>query len=359
MATTRVAWQERYATVLSSLLTSDASFFPTTDIGIEGTGSGAAKFVMPLTEHPHLNPGASTLETEMATGQAERHQLEYTNVAAEPASVTLTMPANQYTLSYFLGLLFQGGVTEGSSDPVILTCDPYTTPDVDKYCCIVRQLTDDAAFLVNDDKSHILNGCICTSLTISGEEGGLVMLTAEMMGAEWTNDTITSIPTMTWDGMSMADTGAFYKFQDISMKINPNQQGEQDFDTPNFSITISNNAVGNYYNNDTIQKYVLGRLTGEGTFRIPWGAHATVGGNVPLSDFTSGNRALLTLYKDDAAPDADGEFMIQLNIQYTDVGFGGEVEVGSDITFSMVTDSTNTAIKAVVAYDQSVADRGW
>jgi len=360
---TRVSWQERYAVAIVTSLTDSWPDFASSEQGIE-TG----KFVIPVTEHPHLNPGASTLENEMALGLSERHTLEYSSVAAEPSTVTLTMPASPYSLSFFMGLLFQQGANEvaNSTDKVTLTCSPYTSADPEngKYCSIVRQLSDAGIAIQTDVNSHVIKGAICTSLTISGEEGQLIMLSADMMGYAWATANasllVTGATTTTWGALDVAQSFGFYKYEDIKMAIGTDITNATDFKTPSFSVTISNNAKGQYYNNTVLQKMILGRLTGEGTFRIPWGA--TSGTNTALTDFKDGVNKVLTVYYGDSAittQSAEGEFTLGMALQYTDTDFGGEDEIGTDMSFSMVRTATEAAIDFKIAYASATANRGW
>lgn len=357
---TQVAWQDRYAIALVTSMTDSYPDFDTdAQIGLEGDGTtaGSGKFVIPVTEHPHLTPGSSTLEKEMALGLAERHQLEYTTVASDAATVTLTMPANQYNLSFFAGLFFQVGASEaaGATDTTDLTCIPYTTADPDKFASLVRQLSPATIQIATDATSHVMRGCVCNSLTLTGEEGDLVMMTVELMGYAWNTSNGNLLPAATiWSALDVASTGAFYKYEDMIMSL-----AGTAFKTPNFSVTMNNNMSSNLYNSTVIQKFLLGRLTGEGTFAIPWGA-TTVGENVALEAFLAGTTQQLKIYNNAVScANTDGDFYLDMNAKYIDTGFGGDDEVMTDMSFSMVKTSAIEAVAMGVSCLATVSTKGW
>ena len=201
---TRTLWQDKYAIQQTVALDELPDFDPAVDVGIEGTGSANGVFLNPTTDHPHLNPSSAINEQELAIGLSQRHFLEYNTTTAEPNSVTLNMQMNAYNLSLFIWLLFQSAAGEGTSGAnTVMSAIPYTEADYEIYCAITRLLGGTAGD--NDTVSQYMIGCICSSFTITGESGGIMQLTAEMMGANWAvaNDDLGSA---TWASLAFSDT---------------------------------------------------------------------------------------------------------------------------------------------------------
>jgi len=352
----RVPFQDLYAIEQTSSATGWPLFMDSTTIGIEGTGTGnTGKFILPITEHAHLNPGASSVEHELTTGQSNRAVIEYNTVASAPPTTTLTMPMTAYNLSLFLWLLFQTGTSEGSASGVkVMTCVPYTAATVEEYCHLVRVLGTYTDSMKVDTQSHIMRKCICNSLTINGEEGDILMLTAELMGTEWA----ASSPgkgkfvnnNYQWSTLNYS-TKTPIKFQALTTKLN-----NSPLDIPSFSITISNNAQAIYYTNATIQRFILGRLTLEGNIFIPWSDDG-VGGNEVINMYTNDQDALMELYNVDNCT-TDNTFDLKANIKFTEVNFEGDIEIGSQVTFQGVDDLTSSDLYFKAGYNSTILIRG-
>jgi len=345
----RAPWMDRYAIEQTATLAAKPTFAATA-IGIEGTGAAGGVFLAPTTDHPHLKPSAATQENELAVGLSQRHHLEYNQTVAQPNTVTINMLANAYNVSLFMWLLFQEAAGEGAvGSNTIMSAAPYTTADIEQYAAITRIMggTSGAA----DTVSQYMAGCICKSMTISGETGGIVMVSAEMLGANWavaSND----LGAISWSALTFSSKAPL-KFQDMSFTMD----GEP-VNIPSFSITINNNAAPQFYNNGTIQKYVLGRLQVEGNFGIPWGDTAE-GGNATLNDFIAGTDKLIKAYWGDPDGSADNALVIDSNIRYTDTEMAEtEGEILTNCPFAGVYDGTYDAIKMYAGYATANLIRG-
>jgi hypothetical protein len=351
---TRTLWQDIYAIEQTATLTAKPTFAAATAIGIEGTGAAAGKFIVPLTDHPHLNPSSSINEQELAVGVSQRHHLEYNTTVAEPNSVTLNMQMNAYNLSLFIWLLFQtaAGEGDGTGNIKIMSAAPYTEADYEQYCAITRIMGGVSG--ADDTVSQYMVGCICNSLTITGESGGIMMLSAEMMGANWAvaND---DLGAATWASLAFSDKAPL-KFQDMNFELD-----NESVDIPSISITINANVAAQFYNNDTIQKYVLGRMNVEGNFGVPWGASsANQDENQQIQDFQNGVDKLFELWTGAGDADADNAVVIKGNIRYTDTEMAdAEGEVVTNCTFAGVFDADeNNSIEMYAGYDSTYLERG-
>lgn len=344
----RTTWEDLYSIEQTASLTAKPTFAATA-IGMEGDGSAGGKFLMPLTDHPHLKPTSATQETELAVGLSQRVALEYNQTIAEPSTVTINMLANSYNLSLFLWLLFQSGAAETGTPVLTMECIPYIVPTIEVYAAITRILGGTAGDA--DTVSQYMPGCICRSITLSGETGGLITLSAEMIGATWAvaND---DLGTETWTSLTFSNIAPL-KFQDAAFTLDSNT-----VETPAFSITISNNAVAQFYNNSTIQRYIMGRLTMEGNFAIPWSV-ATEGGNTAINDFIAGNVMDMELYWGSLAATAASELSFAGPARYTDTDMGDtEGEINTAINFAGLQDSSAADWSIKAGYTLSILDRG-
>ena len=191
---TRTIWQDLYGFELdlgqSSLSTHVATwpdFVTATDIGIQGLGSGAGKFALPLTDHPNFKSPSATVDTEEARGMSPRHNNEF-NVAAsgEPIEFTIPMLGNAYNVGSMIALLFQNGAVEssptGQTSMHAITGSPYTSADCDNYAYFTRSLQPGTA---TEDVDLVVKGAICSALTLSGEAGGLLTIEPTIQAAKW------------------------------------------------------------------------------------------------------------------------------------------------------------------------------
>ena len=344
----RVTWQDRYAIEQTASLTAKPTFAASA-IGIEGTGAAGGKFLMPLTDHPHLKPSSAIQNQEQAIGLAQRHHLEYEPTIAEPSSVTVNMWANAYNVSLFLWLLFQSGCSEADATVNTLTAIPYVSSEPEIYAAVTRILGGTAGNA--DTVSQYLAGCICRSLTLSGEVGGIITMSAELVAADWqtASDDLGSV---SWSALTFSDQPPL-KFQNMYFVL-----GGRSVGIPSFSITFNNNAAAQFYNNETIQRYTLGRLTAEGSFSIPW-SDTYEGDNQQLNAFKDGDEQLFTAYWGDASGATANSLSISCNIQSTDTDMTDvEGEINTSINFAAVEGTTYEAIKVYCGYTAALLDRG-
>ena len=349
----KTLWQDLYVASQVSDLTTYPGFTAGSDIGLHGTGAANGIFLLPLTDHPHLKPSTGTVENEMAVGEATRRTLEYNQTISQPGTVTINMLANAYNISLFTYLLLQTGCTEINNSPRVLHGTAYTSPSPEVYMGLIRVLADDmTADGTADTASQIFVGCICTSLTLSGETGGLLTLSAELQAADHAIAS-SNLDAVAYNTLTFSDKAPL-KFQDMTFRLNSAQ-----VDTPSFSITITNGATAQFYNNGTIQRYVLGRVNVEGTFGIPFG-DTSVGGNDQITDFKAGTDKRMEAYWGSINGNVDNAVSLSSNVRYTDTEMAdAEGEIITSCPFAGVKDAdSNSSIYIRAGYDSAQLNRG-
>ena len=146
------------------------------------------------------------------------------------------------------------------------------------------------------------------------------------------------------------------KWQDAVIHLGADSSNTTTINSPTFNLTLTNNIIGKFYNEESVQKYSLGRLAGTGSFFIPF-SQGVEGGNVGLKDFRYGNDSFFRVYWGTADASTDGDFSITSQIRYNNVNLTGDVEIGSEITFDMVYDSSQ-ALEIKCGYSNTKLIRG-
>lgn len=363
----RMIWQDLYAVeqsalTLSAVVTAAPGFVRGTNIGVMGTGASAVGvFTLLLTEHPDFKVPVSTVENALTTGKPIRNVVEYNMVIAQPATVTLNMLANAYNTSYFANLLFQSGATEASGATNntlnILTCIPYTTSDVSTWGIIAKAMSDNT-----DAIDQVLKGAVCRQLTLSGDQGGVVSLAAEMVAAKWNQEDIsTKLATL----KTYFDDTPPLRWQDATVKINSISVMAEAF-----SVTIAAEPLVAYYNNDAATNVCLGRLTATGSITTPWGEPTAQGKNQQIVDFIAGVDKTIEVYWgtsntcDSLTPKGGGTdtknyLSIMMNARVTDYTVAGDAEITIESQFTATEDSTATynTIKLLCGYNKLLLKR--
>ncbi len=180
----RVPWMDRFLIQqTTNRMEEHPEYDKDANIGITGdTTADSGKFTMPLINHPHLPSPTTINNLELATGRSDGYTVEHIQTASEAPTFTLEMPANAHNLSLFLWSLFQTGASENeSSGTITMTCVPYTSPVPEMWLAVTRLMLDINTKITLDTISHMVYGCICRSLTLTAEEGGLLNLSAEIV----------------------------------------------------------------------------------------------------------------------------------------------------------------------------------
>jgi len=313
-------------------------------------GVAVNKYGIPLINHPTFDPGSMVINTRKAVGTAYRQTstgcLEYQQGSRVP-TVTYECDATPKILALFFQLLFHVRATEAATTPFLKTFIPYAEGDSDVVACaaLVKQMSAGTA------NSHMIGGAIIKSLTITGEEGQPIKLSAEFTGYNMVSD-------FDFDAAANIlefDTTACLMWQNASVKIAGTAAN-----IPGFSLTISNNAVEKFYNTPHVTKYVLGDFTATGSISVPWSA-TTVGANAQIDNFVAGTDTLLQIRwgaENPTASPAAGDVKLEVNMRYTGATVGGDDEIITELPFEAAHDGASGANLAIRAYVSDTVDRG-
>ena len=144
-------------------------------------GVDTSKYGIPLTNFPVFDSGTAIINTRKAVGTSYRQTgtgcLEY-QMGARTPQTTYECDATYKIMALFCQLLFQGGASEAATTPFLKTYIPYAEGDADVVACaaLIRKMSGQTA------NSHVIGGAIIRSLSISGEEGQPIKLSAEFTG---------------------------------------------------------------------------------------------------------------------------------------------------------------------------------
>ena len=392
MALTRTIWQDLYGMELDMGQSSFSTHvgadpdFAAASIGIQGAGANG-KFGLPLTDHPNFKSPSATVDTEEARGISTRHDDEFNiAVSGEPVEFAIPMLGNAYNVAGITALLFQSGGVEdspaGQVDMHRFTGTPYTGADTDNFAYFMRaQQPNDGS----DDCDLLVKGAICSSLTFTGEAGGLLTIEPTIQAAKWEQANCASggggkdlIDDLETNGIANISP---LKYQDSTVGIEYSGGNWADVFVPSMSITINTNPMFNFYNDDAAASVHVGRMSIEGSMTLPWNPGDTnVEKNWVIGKFLDGQvfriawfwgqsdagieldndydlpaGATLDRYKNDSAATAPKNFVsVVVNAKITDYEVAGDNELQVECSFQGVKDATNDAVKVYSLYDDTL-----
>jgi len=323
-------WKPSYHMVATSAITHSPDF-------ASGNGSfGANTSIIYTKNDPVFNPNREIISNRKNTGNAYLTKGGSTAIERLPGTEapTTSFEIDFETSSAYIPLvtLFQDatGTLVNSGETKVFNC--YSSPTVSYYAALKRVL--------ENDKSQLIKGAIAQSITISGNEGEPVTMTIDWLGADMDGDASTGVSSWTTSHASN-----FVMFKDMVCAYN---SSSTTIDIVGFDITISNNAVARHYNNPSIQKYLLGDLTVEGTLRFPWG-ESNVGSDTFFTLLNAGTDFSLWLWKGaniiDNVDTTAGYFAIKINAEVDDVTTNADDELANEVSFSGIYDGTNYPIQ--------------
>jgi hypothetical protein len=152
--------------------------------------------------------------------------------------------------------------------------------------------------------------------------------------------------------------------------------------TPSVNMTFTNNCQFNYYNDDEASSAIVGRLTCEGTFSMPFGT-ANVGTNYMINKFLAGEEFLIAWYwgqsegtvdvaddykltpvnalsqmkNDSSTNDTKNYASFVVCARITDYEMSGDNEQMIDVTFQGVTTDFHDAFEMYFAVDSTKVER--
>jgi len=328
--------------IATSAITHSPSF-------VTGKGSfGTSTSIVYTKNDPVFNPGVEIISNRKATGNAYLTKAASIPIERLPGveAPTTSFELDFEAASAYIPLvtLFQDieDAVGASTETKVFNC--YTGSTVSYYAALKRVL--------EDDKCQLIKGAIAQSVTISGNEGEPVTMTVDWLGADMDGDATAG--KSVW---ASTHASTFVMFKDMICAYN--DSGDT-IDIVGFDLTISNNAVARHYNNATIQKYLLGDFTVEGTLKVPWGA-ATVGSTAFFTLLNAGTTFKLWLYKgNDIISNVDttaGYFTIIVNAEVDDVTTNADDELVNEISFTGIYDETSFPI--AISLNDNVTRTGY
>jgi len=336
-------WGPSYHMIATSAITHSPSF-------VTGKGSfGTSTSIVYTKNDPVFNPNREIISNRKATGNAYLTKAASIPIERLPGveAPTTSFEIDFETASAYIPLvtLFQEitSTVGTSAETKVFNC--YSGSDVSCYAALKRVL--------ENDKCQLIKGAIAQSVTISGNEGEPVTMTVDWLGADMDGDATTG--KSTW---ATTHASTFVMFKDMICAYNASGAT---IDIVGFDLTISNNAVARHYNKATIQKYLLGDLTVEGTLRFPWGAD-TVGSTAFFTLLNAGTAFKLWLYKgNDITTHIDstaGYFTIIVNAEVDDVTTNADDELVNEISFTGIATST-LELPISIALNDNVTRTGY
>lgn len=197
---TRTVWQDLYTVLVdktgsqtfSAHIAASTTDYAVAQVGIQGTGSAAGRFSMPLNDHPNFKAPSGTLETEQATGLATRRKSEY-NIVQTGEAVQFNLPQNgdAYNTSLFFQLMFQTGFTQLSHSQMatagmnIYQAAPYVSADTTYFGQFTRHMQPQSG---TDSIDLVVRGGICHTMVISAETGGVLTIEPTIYGGKWAQE---------------------------------------------------------------------------------------------------------------------------------------------------------------------------
>ena len=324
-------WQGRYF------------MFATDSITATGTTNGTYgenKGVVYLKNNPAFEPNLELVNNQKSTGYPFPVRSGTTNIeraiGTKAPSVTYEFDFDAGAAYIPLLTLFQtaNAVTGDTFNKVFA---PYSIAQVSKYAVLYRQMEDGV--------NQVIPGAIARSITISGEEGGSVSMSVEWAGSDFLTDN-NATPDFTITDSEGLD---FVMFHDLDFAYNTTGTT---IDVVGFEITITNNVFGRHYDNQAIQKWLLGRLEITGTLRFPWG-ESNIGANTIFQKHLNQEDFIIHIWKGHYLKDdsgSQGDMTIVLNLQPENITTNTEDEITNELSFSAIYDGTNQPIE-IYLYD--------
>ena len=166
-------------------------------------------------------------------------------------------------------------------------------------------------------------GVVCSDLTIAGDvaaNNGLVTLSGNYFSGFSSTNAATTVLEQTFDGTWVAAETTYFNVLDFNTRtLDVEGNATQTFIMKAFSFNISNgvNRVG-FDARGNAEVYAFPEYVVTGSLTIKYDDEFDYGAsNNVIQDFLDGDTLSLNLICGDSAPDAEGEFEITAEIQYT------------------------------------------
>ncbi len=217
--------------------------------------------------------------------------------------------------------------------------------------------------------------------TSGGTVGGHVIVEGSTSNDGIYQITVTNANTIT---LAATNDGEATSFTDETSTASVKITGAtwRTVNSPSISMTFTNNCQFNYYNDDAASNAIVGRLTVEGTFTMPFGTDG-VGKNYMINKFLNGQEfvmawywgqssdahniatdyrlqpdAAFSRYKNDSADTNTKNYLsFVVCARITDYEVSGDNELMIDVSFQGVKTDFCEAMKAYFAVDSALLDR--
>jgi hypothetical protein len=343
------------------LATADATAvdFAAAKIGVTGDGTANGKFKLLLENKPDIIPTTAVVESDVASGVADKTEEDIQATVSQPVGFAPEMKCNAYLASLFFSLFSQNGYTELTpvSNIVVGKAVPYTNIDITRYAAflgVVQKLGG------TKDQCELTRGALPSTIKLSAEEGGILMLNAEIMGAKWSKDfslpgayattgVPTKVPFLKWQNATVLIDNSYNTPADPTSGLKTLSDGTGTrFFMQGFELNLANGLQAKFYNNETIQTFVLQKYTAEGSFVVPW-VVPTIGGATAIAqkyywdqiqDFRDGIvkhvRIQWGTWSGSDATATDNAFLIDMYIKYKTGTLEGDDVLGSNMGYTCV-----------------------
>lgn len=258
---TLAGWNPSYFITASSGINENGGF-GTSAQAPSGLGEYPAVF---LTNRPEFNPNQEVLSSDKATSfpfvvQGDNDVERTLGTQSPEASYEFDLDVRSLYIP--LVTLLQpssGNVTTGSG--TTKSFQAYSSGKdesvVDKFAYLLRRM--------DDTNNQEIRGCVANSINITGSEGEVMSCSVDFVGSSY--DTTSDSPSGEW---STSDSFKMVSFDDITVKMGMASGTVNEIDVTSVDLSIGNNVVSKYYNNKTIQRYILGNLDISLSLSIPW-----------------------------------------------------------------------------------------
>lgn len=326
----RIQWEDRYAMDIQSVIQTAVNAVDGVD-----TQSGEEKAGILLNSHPHLDPAPNIIDTEKVSGSASRTDgsgKEFQQGTKEP-TFALDFDAIAKPLYLPLHLFGQKGSLNENGNTTTKWFYPYSYEGgpsaAEIFGTFVRSLAPDGTA-----ESHRAVGAICNSVSFSSEVNAALNISAEMMAREIeiNRDTINDNFDISSDSVLL--------WQNATTHISDGVAAPVAFDCDGFSLTLTNNPIRKFYANQVTQKFLMGKIVGEGSIKIPWSPGSAAGAfedNAMLAKFVSGTPTRFSFFWGAKYPTANNELSLNFIARYTGAPVGqDEDEIITDLSFQIV-----------------------
>lgn len=322
----RAVWEDVYLAAQKSSLTGAAKTFSISDIG---PAFGAC--ALPVVGHPNFILGQQMINVNRVSGLV-MDRYEDSEEDFRICATTLDFELDIKTFSLFCYLFFQKGSIQPDADSKRYF--PYDFTSCEVFATLGRRMS------LSDTNSHILDGAVCSELSISGRVGEAIKFSAVMIGRSLITD-------FDWDAQS--STAVFPEDQVLLFKDTTYTSTLFSSGTgvSSFAIRLSNGVTPYFYNSQLANEFKLKKLTGTLEVTVQQNRVSTLAkGNAKtvgqfLVDLGGGRACSISMpgeIKDVVEVEEEGESMQRVSMDIK--------SRGSDSPFIYLVDLVNRGIPA-------------